>query len=266
MLNVENLTVRIGGRPVLEGVSFTVETGERVGLVGESGSGKSLTCAAIIGLLPRGATASGSIRFQGRELLGAPERDLAHLRGATLGMVFQEPSAALDPLQRIGTQITSPLRAHGLAQGRELRQRARELAASVGLPDVDDVLRRYPHQLSGGQRQRVMIAMAVAGDPQLVLADEPTTALDVTVQARILDLLEKQVRRRGAALVLVTHDMAVAAATADRLLVMRAGRIVDEGSPEQLIAHPGCPYTAQLVRAAYGTAWERPEDTVAVVA
>lgn len=257
MLEVEGLTVHIGGRIVVDGVSFSVHAGESLGLVGESGSGKSLTCAAVMGLLPRGARAEGSVRLDGAELLGASERALCAVRGARIGMVFQEPTAALDPLQRVGVQLTSTLRAHRLVRPGGRKRAAMRLAEQVGLPDPKTILRRYPHELSGGQRQRVMIAMAVAANPQLVLADEPTTALDVTVQARILQLLQEQASDRAAALVLVTHDMAVAAATTDRLIVMRNGRVVEQGESDRLLAAPQEEYTRRLVDAAYGTAWHR---------
>lgn len=262
LLQVTDLAVAIGGRPLVHGVSLTIDRGERLGLIGESGSGKSLTCLALLGLLPRGSRVTGSISLHGRELTGVDERAMAQSRGTEIGMVFQEPLSALDPLQTIGRQLVSPLRAHRLVRRGEWRTRAVELAAEVGLPEPEGIVERYPHELSGGQRQRVVIAMAMAARPSLVVADEPTTALDVTVQARILALLEERCAALGSSLLLVTHDMAVAMLTCDRILVMRHGRVVEEGRPADLIAAPHHPYTATLVEAAYATSWQ-PGEAVA---
>jgi peptide/nickel transport system ATP-binding protein len=212
----------------------------------------------VLGLLPPHARASGSIRFDGEEILGIPDRRLRNLRGTAIGCVFQEPHTALDPLARIGAQLVSPLRVRVRMSRDRQRALAVELAACVGLPDPEHIVRRFPHELSGGQRQRVVIAMATAANPALVLADEPTTALDVTVQARILDLLGGRVAETGAALLLVTHDMAVAATTCDRLVIMRRGVIVEQGTTRDVVQAPVHPYTRSLIDAAYATSYTRP--------
>src|SRR5690606_26656343 len=186
-LEVQDLVIEIGGRRVVDGVSFAVPDGARLGLIGESGSGKSLTALALLGLLPEDATTTGSIRWNGQELLGLADRDLAQLRGDEIGIVFQEPRTALNPIRTVGSQIGESLRIHEGISRRDARRRAVGEAARVHLPDPEQIVRRYPHQLSGGQRQRVAIAMALACRPRLLIADEPTTALDVTIQAEILD-------------------------------------------------------------------------------
>ncbi len=263
MLEVSGLSVTLGGRRVVDGVSLSVDHGERVGLIGESGSGKSLTCLAILGLLPEHAVVGGSIRFRGEELVGRDERAMRDVRGRRIGCVFQEPLTALDPLQRIGRQLIAGPRAHGRLRGSSARALALRLARDVGLPEPERTLRRYPHELSGGQRQRVMIAMAMASAPELVLADEPTTALDVTVQARILDLLAAEAARHRSGLLLVTHDMAVAVTACDRLLVMREGRIVESGPSARLALRPQHDYTVALMDAAYATSWRPTEGAPA---
>lgn len=247
LLTVDELCVTGDDRRLVDGVSFGVAAGERVGLIGASGSGKSITASAIMGLLPHGLSASGSVALRGRELLGAPERELARLRGKDLGMVFQEPMSALNPAMRVGKQVAEALTIHG-APRRSATGRARELLERVGLPET--AARAYPHQLSGGQRQRVLLTIALANDPALLICDEPTTALDVTVQAQVLDLVAEGVRESGTALLLVTHDLAVIASVCERVLVCRGGRIIEEGPVEAVLTAPEHDYTRQLVEAA----------------
>ena len=249
-LEVRGLTVRSPGRTILDDVSFTVPPGRRLGVIGASGSGKSMTSLALMGLEPTGATVSGSIRLDGTELVGLPDRERARHRGSGIAMVFQEPATALDPLRRVGAQIAEPLRLHRGLDRRAARAAAVELADAVGLPDPGSLLRQYPHQLSGGQRQRICIAMAIAGEPSYLVADEPTTALDVTTEARILDLFAGL----RAGMVFVTHDLAVLARIADTAVVLDAGRIVEEGPVASLLASPQHAATAALVDAARATA------------
>ncbi|WP_424185791.1 ABC transporter ATP-binding protein [Actinokineospora sp. G85] len=250
LLAVRDLTVSIGGTALVDGVSFTLDPGERLGLIGESGSGKSLTALAVLGLLPAGATVTGSITLDGQELVGLGDRRLSALRGRELAMVFQEPRTALDPLMRVGRQVAEPLHRHGLLSRRAARARAVDLLADVGLPDPAHTARAYPHQLSGGQLQRVGIAAALACEPALLLADEPTTALDVTVQAEILALLDRLVDERGSALVFITHDMAVLARVARRVLVLGKGAVLEEGDLDSVLRSPGHEYTRTLLAAA----------------
>ena len=249
MIAVQGLSVSIAGRAVLRDVALTLEPGTITGLVGESGSGKSMTALAFIGLLPEGAQVSGSVRLEGRELLSLPERAIADLRGRRIGMVFQEPMTALNPLMTIGDQVAEVLRLHGLARGQE-GARARAALDRVGLTAPRFPMGLYPHQLSGGQRQRVAIAMAIVAEPDLLIADEPTTALDVTTQARILDLLRGLVAERGMALLLVTHDLAVVAGMADRVAVMKGGAVVEAGATEAVFRAQAHPYTRALFAAA----------------
>ena len=263
LLEITNLSIDIGPRRIVDGVNLRVEHGERVGLIGESGSGKSLTCMATLGLLPARGSASGSIRVAGTEVIGASQATLRKLRGRRVGCVFQEPQSALDPLMPIHRHLVAGLRAHARISRAEAMERAVELAESVGLPDPAALVHRYPHELSGGQRQRVMIAMAMASSPALLLADEPTTALDVTVQARVLELMSDLVTLTGAGSLLVTHDMAVAAPQCDRIAVMQHGQIVEEGTPEQLLSRPRAEYTARLIDAAYATSWQPEREPVA---
>ncbi|MFJ3382688.1 MULTISPECIES: ABC transporter ATP-binding protein [unclassified Curtobacterium] len=253
-LEVRGLSVRITGRTVLDDVTFTVPPGRRVGVIGASGSGKSMTALALMGLEPTGATVAGSIRLDGTELVGMPERARAAVRGARMGMVFQEPGTALDPLRRVGKQIVEPLRLHRGLDRRGADAAALDLARAVGLPDPASLLRQYPHQLSGGQRQRICIAMALAGQPGLVIADEPTTALDVTTEARILDLLAGL----DVSILFVTHDLAVLARIADTAVVLDAGRVVETGSVTDLLAAPQHAATRALVDAARATARRTP--------
>jgi peptide/nickel transport system ATP-binding protein len=249
LLETRDLHVGVGPADAVRGVSLDLAPGRRTGLIGESGSGKTLTALAVMGLLPQGLRASGSVTFEGRELLGLPERARARLRGDAMGMIFQEPLTALDPMQRIGDAIAEPLRIHrGLSAG-AARAQVRALLARVHMPDPEERMRSYPHQLSGGQRQRAMIAMAVACDPRLLIADEPTTALDVTVQARILSLLRGLVEEGGASLLLITHDLAVVSETCQDVYVMYGGRIAEQGPVDDVFSNPRHPYTVGLLDA-----------------
>ncbi|MEU4322024.1 ABC transporter ATP-binding protein [Nocardia fluminea] len=249
VLDIDELTVSFGDRTVVDGVSLRVHRGEVVALVGESGSGKSLTARSVLGLLPETARAGGSIRLAGTQVVDAPESALRDLRGTKAAMVFQEPQTALNPVQKIGTQIAQALRAHGVTDKAAARTRAIELLTAVDIPEPDKRLDWYPHQLSGGQKQRVVIALALSGEPALLIADEPTTALDVTVQAEILELLRSLQRQRGTAVLFITHNLGVVAEIADRVVVMREGRVVEEQTVFGLFAEPGKDYTRTLLAA-----------------
>lgn len=230
------------------GASFTLDRGETVALVGESGSGKSMTARSVMGLIPRpGFIQSGSIRFEGAEITGMSEDELRSLRGNRIAMVFQEPMTSLNPVLRIGEQLTEPLLLHRKMAKDEAGIQAVELLRQVGIASPEARLREYPHQLSGGMRQRVMIAMALACDPELLIADEPTTALDVTIQAQILALLDRLRREKGLALLLITHDLGIVAERADRVHVMYAGRIVESATSAELFEYPQHPYTRGLL-------------------
>ena len=255
-LVVRGLVVEIDGRRVVDGVSFDVPDGARVGLIGESGSGKSLTALAILGLLPDGAIASGSVRWDDRELIGLPDRALAALRGDEIGIVFQEPRTALNPVRTVGRQIGESVRIHEGASRREASTRAVAEAARVRLPEPEQIVKRYPHQLSGGQRQRVAIAVALACRPRLLIADEPTTALDVTIQAEILDLLNGLVERDGMSLVFITHDLAVLSQVATHAVVLDEGRVIEHGPLSRLLTAPESPVTQGLLRDATATLWK----------
>lgn len=256
VLELTGLSVRIDAserETLVESVDVSVAPGERLGIIGESGSGKSLTALAVLGLLPYPLTAHGSARLATRtgevEIVGAAPRRLDRVRGVEVGAVFQEPLASLDPLMRVGAQLAWPLRHHRGLSGDALRRAVLDALADVQLTDPERIARAYIHEISGGQRQRVAIALALAAGPQLLIADEPTTALDVTVQAGILDLLQREVAERGMTLLFISHDLPVVAAIADRVLVMRHGRQVELGSTADLLRAPHDPYTAQLVAA-----------------
>ncbi len=253
LLEVDSLVVDIGGRRVVDEVSFAVPDGGRLGIIGESGSGKTLTALSIVGLAPDAATITGSVRFDGQELLGWSDRRYSELRGDRIAMVFQDPRTALNPVMRIGRQISEPLRLHRGYGRRSAAVAAEELCARVGLPDPDRIVRAYPHQLSGGQRQRVGIAMALACRPSLLIADEPTTALDVTVQAEIMELLGQLVVEDGTALIFISHDLALVSGVVDDVMVMRDGRIVERGAAAQIVGEPSHGYTVQLLDAARRT-------------
>ncbi|MFS0733578.1 ABC transporter ATP-binding protein [Microbacterium sp. 1P10UB] len=259
-LRVEGLTIDIDGRRVVDGVSFAVPDGARLGLIGESGSGKSLTALAILGLLPAGAEVGGSIRWNDRELIGMPDRELAQLRGDDIGIVFQEPRTALNPIRTVGRQIAESIRIHEKASRAEAKARAIAEAERVALPDPARIVDRYPHQLSGGQRQRVAIAMALACRPHLLIADEPTTALDVTIQDEILRLLLGLVEDAGMSLVFITHDLAVLSRIATHGVVLSDGRVVEDAPIRRLLTAPQSPITQGLLRDATATVW-RPEGT-----
>ncbi|PXY37500.1 ATP-binding cassette domain-containing protein [Prauserella flavalba] len=249
LLSVEGLGIAAGSLPLVEDVSFTIAPGERVGLIGASGSGKSLTASAVMGLLPEGLTPAGSVRFGERELLGASERELSRLRGKNIAMVFQEPMSALNPSMRVGRQVAEAMSLHGTRDRRGAKAAAVELLGRVRLPEPERTARAYPHQLSGGQRQRVVLAIALANDPALLICDEPTTALDVTVQARVLEVINEGVRDHGSALLFITHDLAVVATMCERVLVMNEGRIVESGSTRDVLGSPKHEYTARLLEA-----------------
>ena len=246
-MEVRDLVVRSGALTAVHGVSFTVPAGGRLGLVGESGSGKTLTALALMGLLPTGWRAEGSVRHDGVDLVEQSDRALSGRRGRTLSMVFQDPSSALDPVRRVGEQIGGVIRRHTTADRREIAQRTIDLVRQMALPRPDQIVRSYPHELSGGQRQRIMIAMALACYPQMIIADEPTTALDVTVQKQVLRLLDSAVRERGCALLMITHDLPIIAAVCDVVAVMYAGRIVEMGPVAEVFRSPRHHYTKGLL-------------------
>jgi len=251
LLAVDGLAIRYpGDRPVLHGLTFAIGRGESVALVGESGSGKTQAALAILGLPGPRATLAGSVRFDGEELLGAPQALLNRYRARRMAMVFQDPLAALNPYVAIGRQLTTVLESHGLARGRAAERQAVEALERVGLPDPARQARAFPHELSGGMRQRAMIAGAIVAGPDLLIADEPTTALDVTVQAGILELLRDLRRRLGTALLLITHDMGIVAGNCDRTLVIDDGRIAEEGETTELFARSRHPRTRALIDAA----------------
>ncbi len=248
LLEVDKLSISYGDTTVVDAVSFAIGEGESVGLVGESGSGKSQTALALLGLLPRPAKVTGSIRFGEDEILHSPEARLNRLRARHVGIVFQDPAQALNPYLRVGRQLTEILVRHRLATGNDADERVIEMLARVGLPDAERQFNAYPHQLSGGMRQRVMLASALIAKPDLLIADEPTTALDVTIQAQILELLEEI--REDTALLLITHDLGIIAGHCERMLVFEQGRLVDAGPTASLFAKPGHAHTSALLAAA----------------
>ncbi|MFX4272986.1 ABC transporter ATP-binding protein [Propionibacteriaceae bacterium Y1685] len=250
-LMIENLTVAFGRRPAaVKELSLEIPAGGRMGLIGESGSGKSVTALAVMGLLDERAHVTGSITVAGQRVLGRPDRELSRLRGDTMSMVFQEPMTALDPTMRVGRQVAEVLRLHaGLDHGAS-RPRVIEMLAEVGLPTPERIADAYPHQLSGGQRQRVILAMALINTPELVICDEPTTALDVTVQARVLDVLDRSLTDRGAACLFISHDLAVVSRICTTVAVLLDGEIVETGTIDRVLREPAHPYTRGLVAAA----------------
>ena len=253
LLAVEDLRVTFHGQDgranrAVDGVSFSVERQKTLGIVGESGCGKSVTSLAIMGLLPKGAAeVSGSVRFDGRDLLKASERSLRDLRGDRLAMIFQEPMSSLNPSYTVGDQITEAIVRHRDLSRKDAESRAVEMLQRVRIPTPEARFHDYPHKLSGGMRQRVMIAMALALDPQLLIADEPTTALDVTIQAQILGLMRQLKEESGTAIVLITHDLGVVAEVCDEVVVMYAGQVVERARVEELFAFPQHPYTVGLL-------------------
>jgi peptide/nickel transport system ATP-binding protein len=252
LLEVENLTVALpaGGalRPALDGVSLSLAAGESVALVGESGCGKTQLARAILGLSPESARVSGTVRFAGRDLLGLSDAEWRAVRGREIGLVFQEPASALDPVQTIGAQLLETLRFHFDVPRDEAHRLALAALRDVAFPDPERAMSEYPHRLSGGLRQRALLALTLAGNPLLLLADEPTASLDATVAAQVLDLLDRLRRERGLTLLLVTHDLGLVAEHCDRVLVLYAGRIVEEADTEGLFRAPAHPYTRGLLR------------------
>ncbi|GAA6527102.1 ABC transporter ATP-binding protein [Intrasporangium sp. DVR] len=272
VLDVRGLSVSIGRHDLLHDLTFSIGRGERVGLIGESGSGKSLTSLALLGLLPEGARVSGSVRLAGVEhdVVGAGERAMAAVRGNDVSMVFQEPMTALNPTMRVGAQVAETILIHAGRRGRPgaargaVRERVATLLDHVGLPAPTEIARAYPHQLSGGQRQRVVVAIALANDPALLVCDEPTTALDVTVQAKVLDLIVRGVEARNAAMLFITHDLPVVATVCERVLVMYGGRIVEAGPVAEVFTRPRHRYTEGLLGASdlEGTLPGKPLETI----
>ncbi|HEU0220968.1 MAG TPA: ATP-binding cassette domain-containing protein, partial [Paracoccaceae bacterium] len=249
LLQIRDLSVRFGETEAVRGVSLAIERGETVALVGESGSGKSVTALSTVNLLADSARISGSILWQGREMVGTPETELRHVRGNDVSFIFQEPMTSLNPLHTIERQIGESLALHQGLTGTAAKARTLDLLRRVQLRDAESRLGAYPHQLSGGQRQRVMIAMALANEPDLLIADEPTTALDVTVQAQILSLLKELQGRLGMAMLLITHDLGIVRKLADRVCVMKEGKIVETGPVERVFTAPQHAYTRALLAA-----------------
>ncbi len=249
LLQIKELGLEISGRPILKKVSLQIEKGKVLGLVGESGSGKSMTALSVMKLLPEGSDLSGQISFDGTDLTNLDETSMCHLRGDDIGMVFQEPMTALNPLKTIGEQIAEGIRLHRGATTSEAMHLAADILEQVGLPSDQHMLSRYPHELSGGQRQRVVIAIACALKPKLLIADEPTTALDVTIQAQILDLLRTLVTENDMALLLISHDLGVVADMADTLTILRDGKVMESGDAVDVLTNRRHPYTEQLAEA-----------------
>jgi peptide/nickel transport system ATP-binding protein len=251
LLDVQDLRIEFGSKPAVRGISFSLRRGETLGLVGESGSGKSATSLAMMRLLPPTARVSGSVMYGGEDLLALPEKEMRRRRGQQIAMIFQEPMTALNPVMKVGRQIAEGLLAHEAKMPpAELKRRVLAAMHEVGLPDVERRYEDYPHQFSGGQRQRVVIAMALIRKPRLVIADEPTTALDVTVQAQILQLLRQLRGEHNLSMLFISHDLAVVAQVADRVAVMRHGEIVEQGTVEQIFRDPKHEYTRKLLASA----------------
>jgi len=252
LLEVRDLRVSFGRRRVeaVRGVDFDLDDGQRLGLIGESGSGKTVTALAVMGLLPENATVTGSVRLRGSEIIGAPEAALAQLRGDAVSLVFQEPMTALDPTMRVGRQVAEVLRLHQGEESGPARERVISMLAEVGLDDPARIADAYPHQLSGGQRQRAILAMALINSPDLVVCDEPTTALDVTVQALVLQKLDEVLTVSGAACLFISHDLAVVSQVCDKVMVMLDGQVVETGTVAELFTNPQHPYTRGLVATA----------------
>ena len=268
LLEVRDLSIELrthrGPALAVRDASFSLERGDSLGLVGESGSGKSITAMALMGLLPEGAKVTGSIRFDGQELVGQSERALCALRGDRIGMIFQEPMTALNPVHTVGHQVAEPLRLHRGLSAADARKEAIALLDRVGIPDAAKRIDAYPHQFSGGQRQRITIAMALACGPDLLIADEPTTALDVTIQRQILDLVRELVAERGMALILISHDLGVIAQNVRRMLVMYGGTVVESGTTASVFAHRTHPYTLGLFGARPGLHTARGQRLVTI--
>ncbi|MFT7602196.1 MAG: peptide/nickel transport system ATP-binding protein, partial [Acidimicrobiales bacterium] len=253
LLEVKDLTVSFltphGMVEAVSGSNFSISPGERVGVVGESGSGKSLTGLSLLRLTPKAAQVGGQILLDGQDLLNLSQKEMQRIRGRDVSMVFQEPMTALDPVFTVGQQISATFRAHHQVSKKEAKDRAIALLAEVGIPEPERRYKEFPHRLSGGMRQRAMIAMALVCEPRLLVADEPTTALDVTIQAQVLDLIVELSERRGTAVLLITHDLGVVAETCERVLTMYAGQIVEESPVEAALESPRHPYTSGLLGA-----------------
>jgi peptide/nickel transport system ATP-binding protein len=251
LLDVKDLSIAFGQHPAVRGISFHINPGETLGLVGESGSGKSAASLAVLRLLPPTATVAGRVDFDGGDLLGLPEEAMRRRRGREIAMIFQEPMTALNPVMPVGAQIAEAIRAHHPRETRgAVRAKVFSAMEEVGLPEVERRAKDYPHQFSGGQRQRILIAMAIVNRPRLLIADEPTTALDVTVQAQILGLLNGLRREHGLAMLFISHDLAVVAQVADRVAVMQRGEIVEQGDVRSLFERPQHVYTRRLLASA----------------
>lgn len=256
MLEIDDLNISIGAHRIVSIEHLSIPAGRRLGLVGESGSGKTMTAMSIIGLLPREAVVTGSIKFSGVEMVNRAERDLSEVRGSEIGTIFQDPLRALNPTMRVGKQVGEALRLHNTVPKKDVKKRTVELLDLVQLPDPATLSRRYPHQLSGGQQQRVLIAMAIACDPKLLIADEPTTALDVTVQKEILELLARLSAERGMAVLFVSHDLGVIQAISDHVAVLYGGNLVETGPTDRIVGSPHHRYTEALISVNPG----HPED------
>ena len=254
MLEINNLKVVIGPHTIVDIEHLAVDTGTRLGIVGESGSGKTMTATSLVGLQPNEAVVTGSVMFDGRELIGLGHRRLAGVRGREIGVIFQDPAKALNPMMRIGRQVAEAVRLHMDLSRQGVRDRVLDLLGQVHLPDAESLLRRYPHQLSGGQQQRVLIAIAIACDPKLLIADEPTTALDVTVQNGILQLLRELSVSRNMGILFVSHDLGVIQAISEMVAVVYGGHLVEFGPTDEVIGHPRHRYTEALVSANPGIA------------
>jgi peptide/nickel transport system ATP-binding protein len=258
LLSVRNLTVELRGRDaeqprrVVDGLSLELRRGQTLGLAGESGSGKTMAALALLGLVPDppGRVTAGQVLFEGRDLLALPPQQLRQVRGQRIAMVFQEPKSALNPVLTVGTQVAEALLAHRRVGRAEARRRTVEALRRVGLPAPQERLAAYPHQLSGGMQQRVLLAMALICEPALLIADEPTTALDVTLEAQVIQLLRQVQRETGMALLFISHDLGLLGSICQRLAVMRAGRLLEQGTRDELFSSPRHPYTAQLLQAA----------------
>lgn len=248
ILSVRDLRVSFSGLEAVRGIDFDIGKGDRVGLVGESGAGKSMTAMAITGLLPEGASTSGEVLMDGQNLLTMGERQLAKFRGRRIAMIFQDPTTALNPLMRVGNQVAESLVRHRDLSRDVAKKQAVDLLERVGLPSPAAKARAYPHELSGGQRQRVMISSAIACDPDLLIADEPTTALDATIQAEILELMADLVKAEGMALLMITHDLPVIASQCEDVIVLYGGKIMEHGDAKTLFGDPRHPYSAGLLR------------------
>jgi peptide/nickel transport system ATP-binding protein len=251
ILEVKNLKTRFktdhGLVSVVDGIDFHIRSGETLGVVGESGCGKSVTSLSLMRLLPPNGSNEGSIRFQGKELLSISEKDMQKIRGNQISMIFQEPMTSLNPLHTVGKQISESIRLHMQVSRQEAKNKALNMLKAVGMPRAEGIYNEYPHQLSGGMRQRIMIAIAMACNPKLIIADEPTTALDVTIQAQILDLMRALKDKTGTSIMLITHDLGIVAEMCDRVLVMYAGQVVEETDVHTLFNNPKHPYTVGLL-------------------